>query len=74
MDRIGRDGLPPLRPWRNAAMTKPLLDAALRGFQIDSTRALDGTQTDSWKDIDARWTYHPDNGLRLTLVDRKIAP
>lgn len=55
-------------------MTKPLLGAALRGFQIDSTRALDGTQTDSWKDIDARWTYHPDNGLRLTLVDRKIAP
>ena len=36
---------------------------------IDSTRALDGQQTDTWQGINARWTYHPDSGLTLTLVD-----
>lgn len=37
---------------------------------IDSTRALDGQQTDEWDDIEARWTYHPDVGMKLTLIDR----
>lgn len=37
---------------------------------IESTRALDGQQTDQWGDIEARWTYHPDSGLRITLIDR----
>lgn len=37
---------------------------------IDSTRALDGQQTDEWDDIEARWTYHPDVGMQLTLIDR----
>lgn len=36
---------------------------------IDSTRALDGQQTDSWEGINARWSYHPGSGLNLTLVD-----
>ncbi len=36
---------------------------------IDSTRALDGQQTDTWEGINARWTYHPNTGLTLTLVD-----
>lgn len=39
---------------------------------IDSTRALDGQQTDTWDDVAARWTYHPDSGLRLTLVDERL--
>ena len=36
---------------------------------IDSTRALDGQQTDEWDGISARWTYHPKDGLRLVLRD-----
>lgn len=34
---------------------------------MDSTRALDGTQEDTWESYTARWTYHPDNGLNLTV-------
>lgn len=37
---------------------------------IDSTRALDGQQTDTWDDYEARWTYHPDAGLNFTIIDR----
>lgn len=32
-----------------------------------STRALDGQQTDSWPGYTARWTYHPDDGLQMTV-------
>ena len=34
---------------------------------IQQTRALDGTQTDSWDDYQARWTFHPDSGVSLTI-------
>ena len=34
---------------------------------IDSTRALDGQQTDEWDGISARWTFHPESGLHLVL-------
>ena len=34
---------------------------------IGDTRALDGQQTDSWDDLEARWTYHPDDGLEMTI-------
>lgn len=37
---------------------------------IDTTRALDGSQTDTWGDFEARWTYHPDDGLQITFIDR----
>lgn len=37
---------------------------------IDSTRALDGQQTDEWGDFEARWTYHPDSGMQMTVIDR----
>ncbi|WP_191563418.1 hypothetical protein [Janibacter melonis] len=37
---------------------------------IDNTRALDGQQTDKWDDYEARWSYHPDSGLDLTIIDR----
>jgi len=40
---------------------------------IDSTRALDGTQSDEWDGYRARWTYHPDAGLRITFIDTRIA-
>lgn len=34
---------------------------------IGSTRALDGMQEDSWDDYNARWTYHPDAGITVTI-------
>jgi hypothetical protein len=34
---------------------------------IGTTRALDGQQEDSWDDYQARWTYHPDHGVNLTI-------
>lgn len=37
---------------------------------INSTRALDGQQTDTWGNYEARWIYHPDDGLQITVIDR----
>jgi hypothetical protein len=34
---------------------------------MDNTRALDGRQTDSWDGFTASWTYHPDDGLDITI-------
>lgn len=34
---------------------------------IASTRALDGTLEDSWDNLQARWAYHPDEGLNITI-------
>lgn len=34
---------------------------------IDDTRALDGMQEDTWDGYTARWTYHPDDGMNLTV-------
>lgn len=39
---------------------------------INSTRALDGNQTDEWNGYKARWTYHPDSGLRITFIDSRL--
>lgn len=39
--------------------------------KMDSTRALDGTQTANWNGIDASWTYHPDVGVRVILSQEK---
>lgn len=36
--------------------------------QIDSTRALDGTQDADFGDYSAFWTYHPDDGLNMTIT------
>lgn len=41
---------------------------------INSTRALDGQQEDSWAGVRARWTYHPDTGLQITLVEDGMWP
>jgi hypothetical protein len=35
--------------------------------RIDSTRALDGRQTATWKNYSASWGYHPDNGLDIVI-------
>lgn len=34
---------------------------------VSMTRALDGQQTDTWTGYSARWTYHPDDGLLMTI-------
>jgi hypothetical protein len=34
---------------------------------MDATRALDGMQEDTWDSYTARWTYHPDDGMNLTV-------
>jgi hypothetical protein len=39
--------------------------------EMDSTRALDGTQKASWDKFQASWTYHPDNGMRIILTESK---
>jgi hypothetical protein len=38
--------------------------------KIDRTTSLQGVQTDTWDGIEASWTYHPDNGLGIILVDK----
>jgi hypothetical protein len=35
---------------------------------ILSTRALDGRTEESWGEFRASWTYHPDTGMRLTVL------
>lgn len=35
--------------------------------RMESTRALDGTQTAQGKNCNVSWTYHPDHGLDLTF-------
>lgn len=37
-------------------------------MKMGNTRALDGTQTASWDNIVATWTYHPDEGLDIILT------
>ena len=32
------------------------------------TWGMDGQQTDSWNDVSARWTYHPDEGTNMTVT------
>ena len=36
--------------------------------RIESTRALDGTQEAEFSDFSAFWTYHPDDGLNMTIM------
>lgn len=34
---------------------------------METTRALDGRQTDKWAGYTASWTYHPDDGLDMVI-------
>jgi len=36
--------------------------------RMSATRALDGMQDGQWEGISASWTYHPDDGLNITLT------
>jgi hypothetical protein len=38
--------------------------------QMDKTRALDGTQRESWANLSATWSYHPDTGLNVGLTEK----
>jgi len=35
--------------------------------KMDHTRALDGTQSDSWDSLKASWSYHPDSGVNVLI-------
>lgn len=37
--------------------------------EMDSTRALDGRQSDTWGDFKVSWTYHPDEGLDILITE-----
>lgn len=37
---------------------------------MGQTRALDGMQTNQWDDFEALWTYHPDNGVNITITEQ----
>ena len=36
--------------------------------RMSATRAIDGMQDGRWDGISASWTYHPDDGLNITLT------
>lgn len=36
---------------------------------MNGTRALDGRQSDTWDSFTATWSYHPDTGLDLLIVE-----
>ena len=36
--------------------------------RIDTTRALDGTQTGTWDEYEATWNYHPNSGSNITIT------
>lgn len=38
---------------------------------LDDTSANDGRQNASWDGVEASWTYHPDNGLKVILKEAK---
>ncbi|MFF2244273.1 hypothetical protein ACFVTM_08860 [Arthrobacter sp. NPDC058130] len=38
--------------------------------EMGKTRALDGTQRESWDKFSVSWTYHPDEGLTIGLVEK----
>lgn len=35
--------------------------------KMGRTRALDGTQSDSWDSLTASWSYHPDSGVNVLI-------
>ncbi|MEV8134343.1 hypothetical protein [Microbacterium aurantiacum] len=37
---------------------------------ISQTRSLDGRQSEEWDGFSGQWSYHPDNGLNLIIVQR----
>ena len=55
-------------PYPKVACVLAELDMPDRVMEaIDNTRAMDGQLEDSWDELRARWSYHPDTGLNLTI-------
>lgn len=48
----------------NAALNLP--DSLIQ--KISKTRAIDGVQSETYDQIEASWSYHPDNGLEILYV------
>ncbi len=56
--------------YADAACLLNELDTRQRMISLmDSTRALDGRQSDTWDDFTATWSYHPDSGMDLLVVE-----
>lgn len=39
--------------------------------KMGRTRALDGTQSDTWDSLQASWSYHPDTGVNVLIEGAK---
>jgi uncharacterized protein YceK len=39
--------------------------------KIEQTTSMMGMQTDTWDEIEVSWSYHPDNGFNVILVDKR---
>lgn len=39
--------------------------------EMDKTRALDGTQRESWDSLSASWSYHPNTGFNVGLTEKR---
>jgi hypothetical protein len=50
--------------WRQLKVTDAIKS------EIETTRALDGRQSAQWGPFSAFWSYHPDDGLRMTITLR----
>lgn len=60
-----------------AGLTMAQIDCVLEALnmpdsiydQMGNTRALDGTQRDSWDAFSVSWNYHPDSGLNVNIKE-----
>lgn len=59
-----------VKPGGMACVLGALKMSSSLSAKFDRTTAMDGVQTETVNDIEASWTYHPDNGLDLILVDK----
>lgn len=50
-----------------ACVLRELHVSAAVSQHIETTRALDGRQSDRWAGYTASWTYHPDDGLDMVI-------
>lgn len=53
----------------NCLLTELKVSDAIRN-EISTTRALDGKQSGEWGSYRATWSYHPDNGMRMTVTKK----
>lgn len=68
IDRAGAEVMPGATMTQFECVLDELdVPAAVRDH-IDSTRALDGYQEDSFDEFALGWTYHPDDGVNMTIT------